>query len=87
MDIPDSLTPEKTLEIFTALVDGMETALRDMLAHAKTEGITDAKKAMEEFQHLYLEHVEMLTTALMKKHGISQEVRLPTTIDSLATRT
>lgn len=76
VDIPDHLTPEKTLEIFTDLVNGMETALHEMLNHAKSEGITNANKAMEEFQHLYLEHVEQLTGTLMKTHGITQEVCL-----------
>lgn len=74
VEIPDHLTADLTLEIFTSLVNGMETALRDMLAHAKSEGITDAKQAMEEFQHLYLEHVEQLSNALMKTHGVTQEV-------------
>lgn len=74
VEIPDHMTAELTLEIFSSLVNGMETALRDMLAHAKTEGITDAKQAMEEFQHLYLEHVEQLSNALMKTHGVTQEV-------------
>ncbi|KAF1335582.1 hypothetical protein FI667_g1047, partial [Globisporangium splendens] len=73
VDVPDHMTAEKTLEIFTSLVNGMETALKDMLAHAKTEGITNANKAMEEFQHLYLEQVEQLSEALMKTHGITQE--------------
>lgn len=74
VEIPADLTPEKTLAIFTTLVAGMETALREMLRHAKSEGITDATQAMEEFQHLYLEHVQQLTTSLLKSHGITQEV-------------
>lgn len=74
VDIPDSLTPEKTIEILAELVKGMETAMREMLNHARAEGITDPAKAMEEFQYLYLEHVEQLTTAQMKQHGVSQQV-------------
>lgn len=74
VEIPDHLTAEKTLEIFRSLVSGMETALREMLSHAKSEGITDANQAMQEFQHLYIEHVEQITSALLKTHGITQEV-------------
>lgn len=52
VDIPDELTPDRTLEILAELVKGMEQAMRDMLNHARSEGITDPNKAMEEFQYL-----------------------------------
>ncbi|RLN59042.1 hypothetical protein BBJ28_00023642 [Nothophytophthora sp. Chile5] len=54
VDIPADLTAAKTLEILKEMVGGMEKAMSDMLAHARAEGITDAAKAMEEFQHLYV---------------------------------
>jgi hypothetical protein len=52
VDIPEVLTAEKTLAILAELVKGMEVAMREMLNHAKAEGITDPAKAMEEFQYL-----------------------------------
>ncbi|TYZ60436.1 hypothetical protein PybrP1_009386 [[Pythium] brassicae (nom. inval.)] len=69
-------TVEAAFEKFAA--DAEVTALQQelqqvMQSHAKAEGITDATQAMEEFQHLYLEHVEQITTALLKSHGITQE--------------
>ncbi|POM78753.1 Hypothetical protein PHPALM_3690 [Phytophthora palmivora] len=72
--IPDDLTADKTLAILKEMVASMEKAMSDMLAHARAEGITDVRKAMEEFQYLYMEHVEQMTQAQMKTHGISQQV-------------
>ncbi|OWZ19737.1 hypothetical protein PHMEG_0005962 [Phytophthora megakarya] len=72
--IPDDLTADKTLTILKEMVASMEKAMSDMLAHARAEGITDAVKAMEEFQYLYMEHVEQMTQAQMKTNGISQQV-------------
>ncbi|KAK1948363.1 hypothetical protein P3T76_000653 [Phytophthora citrophthora] len=72
--IPEDLTADKTLVILKEMVAGMEKAMADMLAHARAEGITDVQKAMEEFQYLYMEHVEQMTKAQMKTHGISQEI-------------
>ncbi|KAL3673709.1 hypothetical protein V7S43_001406 [Phytophthora oleae] len=72
--IPEDLTADKTLAILKEMVAGMEKAMADMLAHARAEGITDVQKAMEEFQYLYMEHVEQMTQAQMKTHGISQEI-------------
>ncbi|RLN54741.1 hypothetical protein BBJ29_008854 [Phytophthora kernoviae] len=74
VEVPEDLTADKTLEILKEMVASMETAMKDMLAHARGEGITDARKAMEEFQGLYLEHVEQMTQAQMKANGISQQV-------------
>ncbi|CEG49444.1 uncharacterized protein PHALS_07208 [Plasmopara halstedii] len=74
VEVPDDLTADKTLAILKEMVAGMEKAMADMLAHARAEGITDVEKAMEEFQSLYLEHVESMTQAQMKAHGISQQV-------------
>ncbi|KAG6609288.1 Acyl-coenzyme A oxidase [Phytophthora cinnamomi] len=73
VEIPEDLTADKTLEILREMVAGMEKAMSDMLAHARSEGITDVVKAMEEFQHLYVEHVEQMTQAQMKANGISQQ--------------
>lgn len=73
-EIPQDLTADKTLAILKEMVTDMEKAMSDMLAHARAEGITDVQKAMEEFQYLYMEHVEQLTQAQMKAQGISQEV-------------
>ncbi|KAG1703182.1 hypothetical protein DVH05_008092 [Phytophthora capsici] len=72
--IPEDLTADKTLAILKEMVAGMEKAMADMLAHARAEGITDVQKAMEEFQYLYMEHLEQMTQAQMKTHGISQEI-------------
>ncbi|GMF15164.1 unnamed protein product [Phytophthora lilii] len=76
VEIPEDLTADKMLEILKEMVAGMEKAMSDMLAHARAEGINDVQKAMEEFQHLYVEHVEQMTQAQMKAHGISQQVQL-----------
>lgn len=78
VEIPEDLTAEKTLSILREMVAGMEKAMSDMLSHARSEGITDAMKAMEEFQPLYIEHVEQMTQAQMKANGISQQVWLTT---------
>ncbi|ETL84380.1 hypothetical protein L917_15769 [Phytophthora nicotianae] len=74
VEVPEDLTADKTLAILKEMVAGMEKAMADMLAHARAEGITDVQKAMEEFQYLYMEHVEQMTQAQMKTHGISQEI-------------
>ncbi|CAI5745041.1 unnamed protein product [Peronospora destructor] len=74
VEIPEDLTANKTLAILKEMVAGMEKAMSDMLAHARAEGINDVRKAMEEFQNLYMEHVEQATQKQMKAHGISQEV-------------
>ncbi|KAG2843384.1 hypothetical protein PC112_g2671 [Phytophthora cactorum] len=74
VEIPEDLTADKTLAILKEMVAGMEKAMADMLAHARAEGITDVQKAMEEFQYLYMEHVEQMTQAQMKTHGISQQI-------------
>ncbi|KAE9332757.1 hypothetical protein PF008_g14785 [Phytophthora fragariae] len=74
VEIPEDLTAEKTLSILREMVAGMEKAMSDMLSHARSEGITDAMKAMEEFQPLYIEHVEQMTQAQMKANGISQQI-------------
>uniref|UniRef100_A0AAV1T6L3 Uncharacterized protein n=1 Tax=Peronospora matthiolae TaxID=2874970 RepID=A0AAV1T6L3_9STRA len=74
VEVPEDLTADKTLAILEAMVAGMEKAMLDMLAHARAEGISDAMKAMMEFQSLYMEHVEQMTQAQMKLHGISQEI-------------
>ena len=74
VEVPEDLTADKTLAILEAMVAGMEKAMSDMFAHARAEGISDAMKAMEEFQSPYMEHVEQMTQAQMKLHGISQEV-------------
>jgi hypothetical protein len=76
VEIPEDLTADKTLEILKEMVDGMEKAMASMLAHARAEGINDVQKAMDEFQGLYVEHVEQMTQAQMKAHGISQQVLL-----------
>ncbi|KAG7380652.1 hypothetical protein PHYPSEUDO_006954 [Phytophthora pseudosyringae] len=78
--VPDDLTADKTLAILKEMVAGMEKAMADMLAHARAEGITDVQKAMEEFQYLYMEHVEQMTQAAMKANGISQQVRMCTAV-------
>lgn len=57
VEIPEHMTAEKTLAILTSLVKGMELAMQETLKHAASEGITDAAKAMEEFQSLYV-HVD-----------------------------
>uniref|UniRef100_H3GNU2 Uncharacterized protein n=1 Tax=Phytophthora ramorum TaxID=164328 RepID=H3GNU2_PHYRM len=72
-EIPEDLTADKTLAILKEMVAGMEKAMSDMLAHARAEGITDVQKAMEEFQSLYVEHVEQMAQAQMQANGISQE--------------
>ncbi|KAI9980109.1 hypothetical protein PInf_026776 [Phytophthora infestans] len=74
VEVPEDLTADKTLVILKEMVRGMEKAMADMLAHARAEGITDVQKAMEEFQYLYMEHVEQMTQTQMKTHGISQEI-------------
>ncbi|CAH0488839.1 unnamed protein product [Peronospora farinosa] len=74
VEIPEDLTADKTLAILKEMVAGMEKAMSDMLAHARTEGINDVREAMEEFQNLYMEHVEQATQKQMNAHGISQEV-------------
>lgn len=74
VEIPADLTADKTVAILREMVAGMEKAMADMLAHARSEGITDVMKAMEEFQSLYVEHVEQMTQAQMKANGISQQV-------------
>ncbi|CAI5711531.1 unnamed protein product [Hyaloperonospora brassicae] len=74
VEVPEDLTPDRTLVILKVMVAGMEKAMSDMLAHARAEGISDVVGAMEAFQHLYMEHVEQMTQAQMKLHGISQEV-------------
>ncbi|CAH0515315.1 unnamed protein product [Peronospora belbahrii] len=74
VEIPENLTADKTLAILKEMVAGMEKAMLDMLAHAREEGINDIRKAMEDFQYLYMEHVEQATKAQMKAHGISQEI-------------
>ncbi|KAI9908280.1 hypothetical protein PsorP6_004402 [Peronosclerospora sorghi] len=72
-EVPEDLTADKTLVILKEVVAGMEKAMSDVLSNARAEGITDATKAMEEFQHLYMEFVEQMTQARMKAHGISQQ--------------
>ncbi|RLN71977.1 hypothetical protein BBJ28_00023104 [Nothophytophthora sp. Chile5] len=80
VDIPADLTAAKTLEILKEMVGGMEKAMSDMLAHARAEGITDAVKAMEEFQHLWLTdelmfvacRVQIFAAALQKYSGSEQ---------------
>ncbi|KAG7401925.1 hypothetical protein PHYBOEH_009505 [Phytophthora boehmeriae] len=74
VEVPEDLTADKTLAILKEMVASMEKAMKDMLAHARAEGITDARKAVEEFQGLYVEHVEQMTQAQMKANGISQQV-------------
>ncbi|GMF23050.1 unnamed protein product [Phytophthora fragariaefolia] len=74
VEVPEDLTADKTLAILREMVAGMEKAMADMLAHARSEGITDTLKAMEEFQYLYVEHVEQMTQAHMKANGISQQI-------------
>ncbi|KAF1789267.1 hypothetical protein GQ600_1283 [Phytophthora cactorum] len=73
VEIPEDLTADKTLAILKEMVAGWRRPWH-MLAHARAEGITDVQKAMEEFQYLYMEHVEQMTQAQMKTHGISQQV-------------
>ncbi|CAI5711560.1 unnamed protein product [Hyaloperonospora brassicae] len=74
VEVPEDLTADRTLAILKVMVAGMEKAMSDMLAHARAEGISDVVGAMEAFQHLYMEHVEQMTQAQMKLHGISQDV-------------
>ncbi|TMW60525.1 hypothetical protein Poli38472_000567 [Pythium oligandrum] len=73
-EIPEHLTPETTLTIFRELIKGMEQAMKEMLSHARAEGITDATRAMEEFSQIYMDQVEQINFEQMKKHNVTTEV-------------
>lgn len=72
-EIPEHLTEDKTLTILNQLVEGMEMAMRETLNHAKSEGISDPTKALEEFQSLYLEQVQAFSEKMLRAHNITNE--------------
>jgi hypothetical protein len=53
VEIPEDLTPAKTLQVLTALMSEMSNLMQETLNEAKNAGITDPNIEMEKIQTRY----------------------------------
>lgn len=73
-EIPTSLTPEKTLEILSEIMNCMTETIAETVSELKAEGVEDVNASIETWQPRYVEKVQIKLQKLHEEHGVSQEV-------------